>query len=312
MRPQRTPSQLELFQAALENIINPDHVLVKLAEQIPWEEFDETIDPCYAENVGRPGCDTRLMIGLLFLKHAFDESDESVVERWVENPYWQFFCGMTHLQHECPIDPSSLSRWRQRVGADRLEKMLEVTIAVAITPGLLKPAQTAQVKARVKYEFGCKASFVTTSKNNWILGAQALHGNPYDGHTLAGALAQSQRLTGVSITTAVVDQGYRGHQFDGDTKVHMVKNIPRKTKRALKRLLKRRSSIESTIGHLKSDNRLGRNHLKGKEGDRINAVLAAAGYNFRKLLRGLSPALKTWLLQSVRRLRSPDSLSLAT
>jgi len=433
MRPQRTPSQLDLFQAALENIINLDHALVKLGEQIPWEQFDETIDPCYAENVGRPGCDTRLMIGLLFLKHAFDESDESVVERWVENPYWQFFCGMTHLQHECPIDPSRLSRWRKRVGADRLEKMIEVTIGVAIKLGLLKPAQIAQVnvdttaqekaiafptdarlyqkmrvalvkqakkmnlplrqsyrfvgkralfrqaryaharqmkranrmtrklktilgrvmrdiqrkraeygnpmnqlvldrqlqlaerllaqtrhssnklysihapeveclakgKARTKYEFGCKASFVTTSKNNWIVGAQALHGNPYDGHTLAGALAQSERMTGVPIQAAVVDQGYRGHQLVGDTKVHVVRTIPRKAKRALKRLLRRRSSIEPTIGHLKSDNRLQRNHLVGKEGDRINAVLAAAGYNLRKLLRGLSPALRNWLLQTV-------------
>ena len=445
MRPQRAPSQLDLFQAALENILNPDHSLVKLTDQIPWHEFDETINPCYAENVGRPGCDTRLMIGLLFLKHAFDESDESVVERWIENPYWQFFCGMTHLQHECPIDPSSLSRWRQRVGADRLEKMLEVTIAVAMKLGLLKPAQATQVnvdttvqekaiafptdarlyqkmraalvkqakkmdiplrqsyrfvgkrtlfrqaryaharqmkranrmtrklrtilgrvvrdiqwkrakygnpvsqqvldmqlqlaerllaqtrhsrnklysihapeveclakgKARTKYEFGCKASFVTTSKNNWIVGAQALHGNPYDGHTLAGALAQAERLTGLPIKDAAVDQGYRGHKFAGDTKVHMVQNIPRKLKRSLKRLLKRRSSIEPTIGHLKSDNRLQRNHLKGKEGDRINAVLAAAGYNFRKLLRGLSPALKTWLLQLPTRFGNPNSPALA-
>jgi IS5 family transposase len=436
---------LELFQAALENIINPDHVLVKLARQIPWHQFDETIDPCYAENVGRPGCSTRLMIGLLFLKHAFDESDETVVARWVENPYWQFFCGMTHLQHDCPIDPSSLSRWRQRVGANRLEKMLEVTIAVAIKLGLLKPAQATQVnvdttvqekaiafptdarlyqkmraalvkqaqkmniplrqsyrfvgkrllfrqaryaharqmrranrntrklktilgrvvrdiqrkwanhgnsasqqvldrqlqlaerllvqtrhssnklysihapeveclakgKARTKYEFGCKASFVTTSKNNWIVGAQALHGNPYDGHTLAGALAQSERLTGIPIKTAVVDQGYRGHQFPGDTKVHLVRNIPRRAKRALKQLLKRRSSIEPTIGHLKSDNRLGRNHLKGKEGDRINAILAAAGYNFRKLLRGLSPALKTWLAQLATSLGNTNQPTLA-
>lgn len=445
MRPQRTPSQLELFQAALENILNLDHPLAKLAEQIPWAQFDETIDPCYAENVGRPGCDTRLMIGLLFLKHAFDESDESVVARWVENPYWQFFCGMTHLQHECPIDPSSLSRWRQRVGADRLEKMLEVTITVAMKLGLLKPAQATQVnvdttvqekaiafptdarlyqkmrvalvkqakrmniplrqsyrfvgkralfkqaryaharqmrranrmtrklktilgrvvrdiqrkrakygnlvsqqvldvqlqlaerllaqtrhssnklysihapeveclakgKARTKYEFGCKASFVTTNKNNWIVGAQALHGNPYDGHTLAGALAHSERLTGVPIKTAVVDQGYRGHRFDGDTNVHVVQNISRKMKRALQRLLRRRSSIEPTIGHLKSDNRLQRNHLKGKAGDRINVVLAAAGYNLRKLLRGLSPALKTWLVQIATSFRHPSTPALA-
>ena len=145
MRPQRTDSQLDLFQPALDKILNGEHPLVQLADQIPWSQFDETIEPCYAENVGRPGCDTRLMIGLLFLKHAFDESDESVVARWVENPYWQFFCGFCHMQHDCPIDPSSLSKWRKRVGADRLEKMLEVTIQVAMKIGLLKQTQATRV-----------------------------------------------------------------------------------------------------------------------------------------------------------------------
>ena len=445
MRPSRTDSQLELFQAALQQILNPRHPLVQLAQQILWSEFDEVIERCYTENVGRPGCDTRLMIGLLFLKHAFDESDESVVARWVENPYWQFFCGMTHLQHECPIDPSSLSRWRKRVGADRLEKMLEVTIAVAVKVGLLKPAQLAQVnvdttvqekaiafptdarlyhkmrvalvrqaqkmniplrqsyrfvgkrtlfqqgryaharqmkraarmtrklktmlgrvvrdiqrkmanhgnpasqqvlqiqlqlaqrlltqtrtsrnklysihapeveciakgKAHKKYEFGCKASFVTTSKNNWIVGAQALHGNPYDGHTLAAALAQTERLTGVKLKAAVCDQGYRGHNYEGSAVVHVVRKIPKHATRALKRLLRRRAAIEPSIGHMKSDNRLQRNQLTEKEGDRINAILAAAGYNFRKLLAGLSRALRHWLLSRLRQRAIPATAMLA-
>ena len=430
MKPKRTDSQLDLFQAALEKILDPKHPLVLLAAQIPWTQFDETIDPCYAADIGRPGCDTRLMIGLLFLKHAFNESDESIVARWVENPYWQFFCGFTHMQHAFPVDPSSLSKWRKRVGADRLEKMLEVTIHVAMKIGLLKPAQAAQVnvdttvqekaiafptdarlyhkmrvalvrqaqrmgiplrqsyrfvgkralfrqgryaharqmkraarmtrrlktylgrvardiqrkmadygdplsqqalqqqlklaerllaqtrtsknklysihapeveciakgKAHKRYEFGCKASFVTSSKNNWIVGAQALHGNPYDGHTLAGALSQTQRLTGVPLAEVVCDQGYRGHNYEGPARVHVVRGVPRKAKRALKQLLRRRSSIEPSIGHLKSDHRLQRNHLMDREGDRINAILSAVGYNFRKLLRGLFLALIRWLL----------------
>ena len=71
------------------------------------------------------------MVGLLYLKHTYDESDESVVARWVENPYWQFFCGCQYMQHDLPIDPSSLSKWRKRVGTERLEKLLEATLHTA-------------------------------------------------------------------------------------------------------------------------------------------------------------------------------------
>ena len=154
----------------------------------------------------------------------------------------------------------------------------------------------AEGRAHKRCEFGCKASFVTTSKNNWIVGAQALHDNPYDGHTLAGAISQAERLTGMKLQDVMCDQGYRGHDYTGSANVHVVRYIPRKAKRALQRLLRRRSAIEPSIGHMKSDNRLDRNQLTGKEGDRINAVLAAAGYNFRKLLRALFFVLFQWLV----------------
>ena len=88
---------------------------------------------------------TRLMVGLLYLKHAFNESDESVVARWVENPYWQFFCGCTYMQHESPIDPSSLSKWRKRVGAERLEKLLEATIQAVLAMKALRPQEFQKV-----------------------------------------------------------------------------------------------------------------------------------------------------------------------
>ena len=81
------------------------------------------------------------MVGLLYLKHAFDESDESVVARWVENPYWQFLCDLSYMQHELPIDPSSLSRWRKRVGAERLEKLLEETIKTALAIKAMGPRE---------------------------------------------------------------------------------------------------------------------------------------------------------------------------
>jgi IS5 family transposase len=429
MKPKAATPQSELFGAHLSELLNRRHPLYVLAERLDWSQFDAAIDACYAEELGRPGVNTRLMVGLLYLKHAYDESDESVVARWVENPYWQFFCGLCYMQHELPIDPSSLSKWRKRVGAERLEKLLEATIQTALAMKAVRPqefqrvnvdttvqekaiafptdarlyhkmrlalvrrakslgitlrqnyrfkgkkllakqgryaharqmkraakmtrqlktilgrvlrdierkaqtiqgriadeplgelialaerllAQTrtsknklysvhapeveciAKGKAHKRYEFGCKTSVATTSKSNWIVGTQALDGNPYDGHTLGGAIGQVERLTGQTPRDVMVDQGYRGHGYAGSSIVHVVRTIPKRATRAMKRMLRRRAAIEPTIGHLKSDNRLNRNYLTGREGDKINAVLSAAGYNLRKLLRWLVFAPMFWL-----------------
>jgi IS5 family transposase len=157
-------------------------------------------------------------------------------------------------------------------------------------------------KAHKRYEFGCKTSVATTSKNNWIVGTLALHGNPYDGHTLSGAIQQVERITGHSPQDVMVDRGYQGHGHAGSSIVHVVRTIPKRATRAMRRMLKRRAAIEPTIGHMKSDNRMNRNYLTGQVGDKINAVLAAAGYNLRKLLRWLvfAPILwLTWRLKSM-------------
>ncbi len=150
-------------------------------------------------------------------------------------------------------------------------------------------------KVHKRYEFGCKTSVATTSKSNWIVGTQALHGNPYDGHTLDSAIGQVERLTGRTPNDVMVDQGYRGHGYAGSAVIHVVRTIPKQATRALKRMLRRRAAIEPTIGHLKSDNRMNRNYLTGREGDKINAVLSAAGYNLRKLLRWVVFAPTFWL-----------------
>ncbi len=155
----------------------------------------------------------------------------------------------------------------------------------------------AKGKVHQRYEFGCKASVAATSKNNWIVGTHVLHGNPYDGHTLHGAIEQVQRLTGHTPADVMVDQGYRGHGYEGSASIHVVRSIPKRATRALRRMLKRRAAIEPTIGHLKSDNRLDRNYLTGTEGDKINALLSAAGYNLRKLLRWIVFAPIFWLWQ---------------
>jgi IS5 family transposase len=154
----------------------------------------------------------------------------------------------------------------------------------------------AKGKAHKRYEFGCKTSVATTSRSNWIVGAQALHGNPYDGHTLRGAIAQVERLSGHAPGDVMVDQGYRGHGYEGSAIVHVVRSIPKRATRALRRMLKRRAAIEPTIGHLKSGNRMDRNYLTGQVGDRINALLSAAGYNLRKLLRWIvfAPIFRLW------------------
>ena len=423
MKPKNTHSQRELFGGELAEILNHKHPLYILASKIDWTQFEAEIDSCYARDIGRPGVSTRLMVGLLYLKYAFNESDETVVARWLENPYWQFFCGEQYMQHALPIDPSSLTRWRNRVGAERLEKLLQATIETAIALQAVSTKELTQVnvdttvqekaiafptdarlyhkmrialvrrakqlnfqlrqtytrvgkrmmfqqsryahaqqfkraanmtrklktilgrvlrdiqrktthhtaenthviadaklreliaraerllaqtreskqklysvhapeveciakgKIHKRYEFGCKVSLATTSKSNWIVGTQALHGNPYDGHTLPVAIEQVARLTKSELKDVMVDQGYRGHGYTGSALVHVVKTIPRTATRAFRRMLKRRAAIEPTIGHLKSDHRLDRNYLHGSNGDKINALLAAAGYNLRKLLR---------------------------
>ncbi len=419
MKPKSRIPQRELFGAHLSEMLNPEHPLFVLTERIDWQQFELAIDECYAEELGRPGVSTRMMVGLMYLKHAFDESDESVVARWAENPYWQFFCGCETMQHELPIDPSLMSKWRKRVGAERFESLLKATIHTGLAMKAIKPQELLKVnvdttvqekaiafptdarlyqkmrvalnrrakqlniplrqsyrfigkkllfkqgryahsrqmkraakmtrklktilgrvvrdrerkagkikghivdgplrellalahrllartriskqkiysihapeveciakgKAHKRYEFGCKSSIATTSKGNWIVGAHALHGNPYDGHTLAGAIAQVERLTKQTPDDVIVDKGYQGHGYEGSATVHVVRTIPKRITRAARRMLKRRAAVEPTIGHLKSDNRLSRNHLAGKTGDQSNTLLAAAGYNLRKLLR---------------------------
>lgn len=150
-------------------------------------------------------------------------------------------------------------------------------------------------KAHKRYEFGCKVSVAATNESNWVVGVQALHGNPYDGHTLANAIEQVERITNRKIKEAFVDKGYRGHDYTGGGQVHITgQRIKGKAGPALRKRKKRRSAVEPKIGHMKSDNRMGRNFLKGVEGDRNNAILAGIGANLRKLLAAFWPAMAKW------------------
>ena len=120
--------------------------------------------------------------------------------------------------------------------------------------------------------------------------------NPYDGHTLAGAIGQVERVIGREVKEAFVDRGYRGHDYTGDATVHITGYRGKgKAGPALRKRKKRRAAVEPKIGHMKSDHRMGRNFLKGIEGDRINALLAGIGANLRKLLAAFWRAPWQWL-----------------
>jgi IS5 family transposase len=159
-------------------------------------------------------------------------------------------------------------------------------------------------KARAAYEFGCKTSIttpVTSPKGGqFVLHAKALHGNPYDGHTLGPVIADLERLTGIEVRRIHVDKGYRGHNHPHRLRVWISGQVRRVTK-AIRREMRRRAAVEPVIGHLKDDHRMDRNYLKGREGDRANAVLAAAGYNFSLLVRWLAELLRALLLLIVGR-----------
>ena len=133
---------------------------------------------------------------------------------------------------------------------------------------------------------------VTAPKGGqFVLHAKALHGNPYDGHTLGPVIADLEKLTGVTVRRIHGDKGYRGHNYPNRFKVWISGQVRRVTK-AIRREMRRRAAIEPVIGHLKQDHRMGRNYLTGRDGDRINAVLAAAGYNFSLLLRWFEELLR--------------------
>ncbi len=411
--------QAELFKTPLNKIIDTTHPLCVLGAKIKWCEFDKTFGPLYSEGKGRPAIPTRLMVGLHYLKHTYNLSDEEVVSRWLENPYWQYFCGNDYFEHDFPIDASSMTRWRKRVSEAGMEKLLEETITAGLDIGVLKKSSMnklnvdttvqekavgfptdaklyhrmreklvglskehgvilrqsykykskhayywrgrytscrqmkrankqqrslktylgrvvrdierkiagnemlhsvfsdplslahrilsqkrqdknklysihapeveciAKGKAHKKYEFGCKVSVVATSSECFVMGMKAYHGNPYDGHTLDDAILQAENITGFKAKEIYVDRGYRGHNYKGGAEVRIAGRGRKRLKASVRKWLKRRSAIEAVIGHAKTDGRLGRNYLHGREGDKINAILCGCGYNMRKLLKAL-------------------------
>jgi IS5 family transposase len=449
----------DFFRARLDSMIDMRHPLAVLATRMPWAEIEASLAPVLAHkdrsgrvvqdadlfgptaqlagaglsNAGRPRLPLRLMVALLYLKHAFNLSDEELCERWSENVVWQFFSGMAYYEPRLPCDATQIGRFRRVLGEAGVEQLLKSTIEASVSMGVVKKSEFERIivdttvqekaiahptdsrlleiarhkvassakrcgialkqtfakegkelrrkaggyahakqfrrlrrtikrqrtilgalmrnaqrglesisqrvargeptalaiadlikwlgraeqirtqqrhsknklyalhapevecigkgKARKPYEFGVKVSLAVTHKLGLMGGARSFPGNPYDGHTLAEQLEQTHTLLqdiGVKPTTAVVDLGFRGV----DEACSPVQIIHRGKLKSLdkqqQRWLRRRQAIEPAIGHTKSDNRMDRCWLGGSSGDALHAVLCAAGFNIRWLLRAIA------------------------
>jgi transposase, IS5 family len=444
MRPKERhdTGQTDLLRSRLDAIIDVGHPLVKLARTIDWSFLEQRFGEVYQDKPGRPPLPTRLMAGLAILKYTYDLSDEALCERWVENPYYQFFCGEEFFQHRLVFDRSSLTRWRQRMGEEKLQALLQESLSVAAKTEAIKPSDLNRVivdttvqpknvmfptdarllnraretlvrlakgagiklrqsygrvgkfalikhqryahakqfkranralrklrtylgrvirdiarkrdrnvdllhevaldrmlalarrvldqkqhqrgakvyslhapevecigkgKAHRPYEFGLKVSVATTLSHakggQFVTHVKALPGNPYDGHTLAGVIPEMEALIGNTVERILADKGYRGHNAPPDYKFRVfTSGQKRRMTPKIKRELRRRSAVEPVIGHLKSEHRMGRNYLWHSQGDAANAILAAAGYNFRRLIRWLGLLLSQFLAHLTDRL----------
>src|ERR1700741_3344035 len=147
MRPRerRETGEQDLFRSRLDRIIDLTHALVKLSRTIDWRFLEAQFGSVYSDGPGGPPLPTRLMAGLALLKHMYDLSDEALCDRWIENPYFQFFCGEEFFQHRLPFDRSSLTRWRQRVGDAKLTALLQESLSVATRTEAMKPKDLARV-----------------------------------------------------------------------------------------------------------------------------------------------------------------------
>jgi len=168
-----------------------------------------------------------------------------------------------------------------------------------------------QRKSAHPYEFGVKASIVTTNARapggQFVLHAKALPGNPYDGNTLGAVIAETEKLTGCAIERGHLDKGYRGHNAEKPRRF-FISGQRRGVFGVIKRELRRRSAIEAVIGHMKNEGHLARCWLKGRKGDAANVVLSAVGYNFRPVLAWLSAFLRLILNAIIQALNQPSAL----
>lgn len=480
----------DFFRNRLDQMIDLRHPLAVLAQRMPWQRIEAALAPALAHKnragkrvddvdlfgpsaqligagvsaAGRPRLSIRLMASLLYLKHAFNLSDEELVERWAENVVWQYFSGNAYYEPRPPCDATQIGRFRTAIGEAGVEELLKATIDTAVQTKAVRPSEFERVivdstvqekaiafptdsrlleiarhklvtaaksagivlkqtfaaegktlrrraggyaharqykrlrrvlkrqrtvlgivlrevqrkiatattesgaalqrlrtiieraerirtqqpkdkdklyamhapevecigkgKARQPYEFGVKASIAVTHQRGLIVGARTFPGNPYDGHILAAQLEQTGILledVGRTPKQVVVDLGYRGVDADNPGVEIIHRGRFKSMTNQQRRWLKRRQAIEPAIGHLKADHRMNRCWLSGSLGDALHAVLCAAGYNLRWLLRAIvsgrinplffalcSAALQLLLAVSLMLLPSSDRSATAT
>ena len=145
MRPkhQQKARHDDLFRARLDQIVNMKHELVALADKIDWTWLDTELAGCFSDQ-GRPAEPVRFMIGMFLLKHTYDLSDEQVWDRWVQDPYFQYFTGEEFFQHQLARERSGMSHWRKRIG-DRLDILLAESLRIAHDTGALNKRDLARV-----------------------------------------------------------------------------------------------------------------------------------------------------------------------
>ncbi len=146
MKPKNTYTpQDDLFKNRLENMIDTKHKLVSLSKMIDWQSFDDDWGKLFPSDKGAPAIPTRMIAGLHYLKHLYDLSDEQVLDRWVENPYWQYFCGEVFFSHKLPIHSTSMTKWRNRLGKGGVEKLLVETINTGLKSKTIKPNSITKI-----------------------------------------------------------------------------------------------------------------------------------------------------------------------
>jgi transposase, IS5 family len=144
-REHRETGEQDLFRSRLDQIIDMDHALAKLARTLDWRFLETRFGAAYKDGPGQPPLPTRLMAGLAILKHTYGLSDEVLCERWLESPYFQYFCGEEFFQHRLSFERSSLTRWRQRMGEDKLTALVQESLAAAVRTAALKPSDLSRV-----------------------------------------------------------------------------------------------------------------------------------------------------------------------
>ena len=141
----RDDRQKDLLLPALDQIIDMGHPLVRLAALIDWKFLDDRFGSVCQTGPGQPGLPTRLVAGLFILKHMHNLSDEVLCARWIENPYYQYFCGELSFCHRLPFDRSSMTRWRQRLGEEQLVALIQESLSVAHKTGAIGPKDLERV-----------------------------------------------------------------------------------------------------------------------------------------------------------------------